>query len=107
MKDGTFNIVESRLSGWWAYRLKLPSIRLWIEVDENERAKRVSYREGGTVEEALEANKQRSVVDGKRFMELYNLLPEQREPYTTVLDATNLTKQQVLAEVVKILEEIE
>lgn len=107
MKEGTYKIVESRLAGWWAYRLELPSIRLWIEVDDHERAKRVAHREGGTVEEARIANEQRSMVDGNRFMELYNILPEQREPYTTVLDATNLTKQEVLAEVVKILEEIE
>ncbi|MBT61446.1 MAG: cytidylate kinase [Euryarchaeota archaeon] len=104
MKEGTYSIVESRLAGWWAYKLGLKSHRLWIDVDENERAKRVVSREGGTLERALEANRTRASVDGQRFMELYNLLPEQREPYTTVLDATNLSKQQVLTEVIKILE---
>ena len=37
-------------------------------------------------------------------MELYQILPEQREPYTTVLDATHLGADEVLAETIKILE---
>jgi hypothetical protein len=38
-------------------------------------------------------------------MELYQILPEQREPYTTVLDATNLGSEEVLAAVISILED--
>jgi cytidylate kinase len=105
MQDDSSQIVESRLAGWWAYRLEIPCVRLWLDVDETERAKRVVYREGGSIEDALEANKKRSSVDAERFMELYQILPEQREPYTTVLDATNLGSEEVLAEVISILEE--
>ena len=99
------DIVESRLAGWWAYRLDIPCVRLWLEVDEHERAKRVSNREGSSIEAALLANQKRSAVDAERFMELYQLLPEQREPYTTLLDATNLGSEQVLAAAIEILEE--
>ena len=105
MKAGTSEIVESRLAGWWAYRLEIPCIRLWLDVDEKERAKRVTHREGGSIEEALQANRDRSAVDAERFMELYQILPEQREPYTTVLDATNLGSEEVLAAVISILED--
>ena len=105
MQDDSSQIVESRLAGWWAYRLEIPCVRLWLDVDETERAKRVVYREGGSIEDALEANKKRSSVDAERFMELYHILPEQREPYTTVLDATNLGSEEVLAAVISILEE--
>ncbi|RJU82525.1 MAG: hypothetical protein DWC09_02110 [Candidatus Poseidoniales archaeon] len=105
MQDGSSEIVESRLAGWWAHRLKIPCIRLWLDVDENERAKRVTYREGGSIEDALEANRNRSAVDAERFMELYQILPEHREPYTTVLDATNLGSEEVLAAVISILED--
>ena len=106
MQDGTTEIVESRLAGWWAHRLEIPCIRLWLDVDEIERAKRVTRREGGSIEDALEANRNRSAVDAERFMELYQILPEQREPYTTVLDATNLGSEEVLAAVISILEDI-
>ena len=105
MQDDSSQIVESRLAGWWAYRLEIPCVRLWLDVDETERAKRVVYREGGSIEDALEANKKRTSVDAERFMELYQILPEQREPYTTVLDATNLGSEEVLAAVISILEE--
>ena len=105
MQEETSDIVESRLAGWWAYRLEIQCVRLWLEVDSEERANRVVGREGGSLEEALQANEQRSAVDAERFMELYSILPEQREPYTTVLDATNLGSQEVLAAVISILEE--
>lgn len=105
MQEETSDIVESRLAGWWAYRLEIQCVRLWLEVDAEERANRVVGREGGSLEEALQANEQRSAVDAERFMELYNILPEQREPYTTVLDATNLGSEEVLAAVISILEE--
>ena len=105
MLEDSADIVESRLAGWWAYRLKIPCVRLWLEVDENERAKRVSGREGISIEQAVHENKIRAEVDAERFMELYQLLPEQREPYTSSLDATNLGSEEVLAAAISILEE--
>tara|TARA_B110000967_G_scaffold186989_1_gene208557 strand:- start:914 stop:1462 length:549 start_codon:yes stop_codon:yes gene_type:complete len=104
MLENSADIVESRLAGWWAYRLEIPCVRLWLDVDEQERAKRVTYREGISIEEALIANKKRSSVDAERFIELYQLLPEQREPYTSLLDATNLGSEEVLAATITILE---
>ena len=50
MQDGSSQIVESRLAGWWAYRLEMPCVRLWLDVDETERANRVVGREGGSIE---------------------------------------------------------
>lgn len=102
--EGSKEIVESRLAGWWAYKLDLDCVRLWLEVDSEERARRVVAREQCTLEEALEANEKRTAVDATRFMELYGLLPEQREPYTIVLDGTNLSREQILAAVIEILE---
>ena len=63
MQEETSDIVESRLAGWWAYRLEIQCVRLWLEVDAEERANRVVGREGGSLEEALQANEQRSAVD--------------------------------------------
>ena len=72
--------------------------------EEKDRARRVVPREKISIEKALEDNKIRSEVDGERFMELYQILPVQRDPYTTVLDATHLGADEVLAETIKILE---
>ena len=99
------HIVESRLAGWWAHHLELPCLRIWLDVSDEERARRVSEREGLALEDAREANRARAAVDGERFMLLYDLVPEDPEPYTHVLDATTLNATQILDHVVALLEE--
>ncbi len=99
------SIIESRLAGWWAYKLDLNIPRIWLEVNENERAGRVQAREGGTIEAIIEESKKRADVDAQRFLELYDLLPEQEEPYTHIIDASSLNPQEVLARALKIVEE--
>ena len=99
------SVIESRLSGWWAYKLGLSAPRIWLEVDDIERAKRVQTREGGDLNSIIEANQQRSKVDEQRFDELYGLLPQQTEPYTHIINASDLNPQEVLASVLDILEE--
>ena len=76
-----------------------------MDVSDEERARRVAEREGLAFEDALEANRARAAVDGERFMLLYNLVPEDPEPYTHVLDATTLNATQILDHVVALLEE--
>ncbi len=102
--DDAPSIIESRLAGWWAYQLGLNVPRVWVEVDENERANRVMAREGGSIETILEESRVRAEVDAQRFLELYDLLPEQKEPYTHIIEATSLNPQEVLARVIEILE---
>ena len=103
--DHSADIVESRLAGWWAYKLELPILRLWLDVSDEERARRVASREGLPFESALEANRQRSEVDAERFRLLYDLLPEDPEPYTHVLEATNLNATEILERIVAVLED--
>ena len=100
-------IVESRLAGWWAYNLELEIPRIWLDVDEIERAKRVQDREGGAIESILKESEKRASVDAQRFLELYNLLPEQPEPYSHRIEATSLNPQEVLARVLEIVEALE
>lgn len=99
------DVVESRMAGWWAYRLGLDCIRVWLDVDETERAKRVVMREGGELEDALQANRDRRAVDGARFEELYGMQPEDAEPYSHRLDASRLNAAAVVEAVVAMIEE--
>ena len=46
-------IIESRLSGWWAYKNSLNCLRVWVNVSEQERAKRIQKREGGDFGDCL------------------------------------------------------
>ena len=102
--DEAADIVESRLAGWWAYRLELPCLRIWLDVTDEERARRVASRESLSQAEALMANQQRAVVDGERFRILYDLAPEDPVPYTHIIDATSLNASQILEHVVGLLE---
>ncbi len=103
LSDNQIEIVESRLAGWWGYKLDLNCIRLWLDVDSKERANRVSNREGISFEDALEANEKRIKVDSDRYMEMYGIKPEQVKPYTHVVDATHLDSQGVYSLVKEIL----
>ena len=105
ISENEIEVVESRLSGWWAFKLSMNCPRIWLHVDEDERASRVVSREGISFEQALKDNRKRLLLDSKRYQELYNLAVDDEEPYTHVIDATNINAQQLLTKVVAILEE--
>ncbi len=98
------DIVESRLAGWWAYELGSQCVRLWLAVSDEERANRVSKREKIPFEQALQENTQRSQRDAERYLKMYAITPEQSEPYTHVVDATDIDIDEVFSRVVEILE---
>ena len=107
MKDNQGpEIVESRLCGWWAFKLNLNCVRIWLHASEEVRAQRVMNRESLSRKEAVSQNKARLEVDRLRFNDMYGLDPEDMTPYTHVIDASNSTAQQVLDEVIEILEEM-
>ena len=85
--------------------MNLACVRLWINVSDEVRAQRVVAREGGTISQALEANAKRSAIDASRFNELYNISPQDPEAYTHVVDASEMSIDEVLSCVVNILEE--
>jgi predicted cytidylate kinase len=103
-EDGP-EIVESRLAGWWAYHQKISCVRIWLEVSDDERARRVSEREGLSMEEALTANQKRLLVDRNRYESMYGIRPSDATPYTHTIDATTLSKEEVLKVALEILKE--
>jgi CMP/dCMP kinase len=98
-------IMESRLSGWWAHLEEINCVRIWLEVSDVVRARRVVSREGGSTDDALRANRHRTSLDLTRYEELYGLNPEDKTPYTHIIDASFLETEEVVTAVVKILEE--
>ncbi len=97
-------IIESRLSGRWAYELNIDCVRLWIEVSVNERAQRIVAREGGSLEQRLQQADERMAADQARFAELYGFQPADEEPYNASIDGTNLDAQQVFDQTIAILD---
>ena len=101
------DVMESRLSGWWAHLLELDCIRIWIDVNETVRANRVVDREAISFESALLENSKRTAKDLARYEEMYGINPEDSTPYTHVIDASGLTKVEVIASTLKILEGVQ
>tara|TARA_B100001094_G_scaffold293991_1_gene314268 strand:+ start:362 stop:901 length:540 start_codon:yes stop_codon:yes gene_type:complete len=96
-------VMESRLSGWWAHLLNLECIRIWLDVSENVRAQRVVNREGVSLEDAVAANQKRSEVDLDRYQQMYGLNPEDPTPYTHIIDASEKTADEVLEYTMQLL----
>ena len=97
-------VIESRLSGWWAYKNGIDCIRVWLNVSDEERARRVVEREGGELIDALERNRTRSAVDLERFENMYSLDPSSEIPYTHIIDSSSLQADALANTVISILE---
>ena len=96
-------IIESRLAGRWAFELGIDCTRLWIEVSENERARRVVQREGGTIEQRLSESATRMTIDQARFDELYGFQPSDPVPYSDKILADGMSADEVFLETLTIL----
>lgn len=90
------DIVESRLSGWWALQQKIKCIRLWLSVSIEERANRVVNREGGTHSAALSRIQDRMDSDQKRYYNLYRISLEDMDPYNLVIKTDTLSAIEVV-----------
>ncbi len=80
-------VVESRLSGWWAMHEGIGCVRLWLEVSVEERARRVVKREGGSVDEAMLRIIERMNSDQARYSNLYEINLEMMTPYNLIIEA--------------------
>ena len=98
-------IVESRLAGWWAYKKGLQCPRVWIDVSERVRSERVVNREGGTVEEQMILIRERMEYDESRYFDYYDIDINSHDPYTCVIESDDMSAEDVLAHVLRHLEE--
>ena len=80
-------IVESRLSGWWAHKNNLNCLRVWVNVSEEERARRIQKREGGDLVKCLQKSKKRQKDDMERYSDLYDINLDDMSPYNLIIDA--------------------
>ena len=93
-------VLESRLAGWLATRARLRAIRVWIECDERERARRVGGRDGHDLYEALAANREREASERTRYLTYYDIDLSDRSLYDLVLDSTERAPQELVADIV-------
>ena len=60
--------------------------------------------EGGSLEDVLEANAKRLAIDNQRYQNMYGLTPDDPLAYTHIIEASNISAEEVLSQAIKILE---
>lgn len=106
-------VIEGRTSWYFIPH----SIKFYIDVDENEAARRIyeSVREGAekrnedkafnSVEDALKSIQNRKISDDKRYRKYFGIDCFDRNNYDYVIDTTNLTKTEAYEKVYNIVKE--
>jgi cytidylate kinase len=94
-------VLESRLAGWIAANEHLPSVRVWIDCDADERARRVAGREHLDVDVAREANRVREASERARYLAYYDLDIDDRAPYDLVLDSGRAAPEELVRAIVE------
>ncbi len=76
-------------------------LKVWVEAEDSERARRLAEREGYGMEKAMEVLKERDSVDRKQFMKIYGFDPwQQREDADIILDSTSAGPDELAVEII-------
>jgi CMP/dCMP kinase len=94
-------VLESRLAGWIATKEGLAAVRVWIACTDAERARRVAEREGGDVEAAIAANRDREASEAARYRALYGIDIGDLSIYDLVLDSTATPPEALVDSVIR------
>jgi len=94
-------LVESRLAGWLVTGDSLDALRIWIECDEVERARRVAGRDHHDPDEALATNREREASERLRYQRYYGIDLADRSIYDLVLDSSEAAPDHLVALVVE------
>lgn len=94
-------VIESRLAGWLVHQAGLPSVRVWVQCDDAERARRVAVRDGTSVDQALVDNTERAAVEHRRYQTIYGIDLSDQSIYDLVLDSTTDPAEALAAVIVE------
>lgn len=93
-------VLESRLSGWILTLEGHDGLRVWIDCDPDERARRVAGRDGHAAREARAHNDAREASEAVRYRTYYGIDIADLSPYDLVVDSTERSPEDLIAEIV-------
>jgi CMP/dCMP kinase len=99
-------VLESRLAGWIARNEDLPALMVWIDCDDDERARRVAARERTSPADALTANVRREGSERQRYRAYYGIDFTDRSIYDLVLDSTTAEPDALTSAIVAAAEDL-
>jgi predicted cytidylate kinase len=96
-------ILEGRLAAVMLHKNNIPSFKIWVDANINERAKRIAGRDGGNLDEVVLRIKEREQCEISRYEEIYGVNLTDNIIYDLIVDSSNITAEEVVG---KILNEI-
>lgn len=81
-------VLESRLAGWITTNEGLAGLKVWLACDDEERARRVGFRDGESLEQALATNRAREASEAARYQAYYGIDLADLSIYDLVIDTT-------------------
>ncbi len=91
-------VLGSRLAVWM---LKQADLKVYLTATSEERARRITEREGGPFEKRLEQTRNRDANDSARYMRLYQIDNSDMSIADLVIDTTDKQPEQVAEIIVK------
>jgi len=94
-------ILEGRLAGWISHRNGIPSFKIWLECDEDERVRRVAEREGWEPMEVKRQVEERERSEKKRYKNFYGIDMDDLSIYDIVVDTTSIAPEEVAEKIME------
>jgi cytidylate kinase len=96
-------ILQGRLAGWMTLRHGVPAYRIWLSALPSTRARRVAGREGIPYAKALADIRRRDRDNRTRYLKTYGLDLNDLTVYDSVVRTDNLTVEEVVSSLARIL----
>jgi predicted cytidylate kinase len=88
-------ILEGRISGWLAYRNKIPAVKVLLEAAVDVRAGRIVKREQGNIEERKKEILKREKSEATRYKKYYDIDVNDTSIYDVIIDVSKKTPEEI------------
>ena len=88
-------ILEGRLAGWIAYRNSIPSFKIWLACEKEERVRRVAERENSALDMVRQQIQNREASEKRRYHAYYDIELDNLAIYDVVIDTTHVSPRKV------------
>lgn len=105
LKNTKQGIVEGRLSGYLAWKHKIPSLRIFLKASHQVQAERIAHREGYSLADGLKEVATRDQKDWERYKLLYDInKTDELSWHTDIINTDELDIEGVYNAVKKIIQ---
>jgi len=94
-------ILEGRLSGWLAYKNKIPALKVVIDADLEIRAGRIVKREEGSIKQRKKKILKRERSEETRYKKYYDIDLKDNSIYDLVIDSGDKTPEEIVDIILK------